>query len=114
MLRTITCCEKNTTPIQVEPVTLVQNTSTLIVPDQTNKSIDGTVVEIAWITIQNTSSTAYVYYAFASGADNVTNFDGVLPPYVQVNIPHTKSVYGWTSTAGVVMAVSIGRREGGL
>lgn len=112
MLRTITTCEKNVVPVQVLPVTLAANTSTIVVPDQSSKTADGTVSEIAWITIQNTSATAYVYYSFASTCDNVINFDGVLPPYVQLNVPHTKSVQCYTTTAGTIIAVSIGRREG--
>lgn len=114
MLRTITCCEKNTTPVQVEPVLLQAGVSAQIVPDQTNKNADGIISEVAWITIQNTSPTIYVYYCFAGNCDNVTNFDGVLPPYVQLNVPHTKSVFGYAVGGNALIAVSIGRREGGL
>lgn len=118
MMRTITLCEKNVSPIYVEPVILAANTSTKVLPDQSTGPILGGASwggghEIAYITIQNCSATAYVYYSFSETCDNVANFNGVLPPYVQLNVPHTKPVYCFTTTASTSVSISMGKREGG-
>jgi len=107
MLRTIGFCEKNIFPVPAKAITVASATSTVVVPE-----MRGNADEIAYVTIQNTTSNL-AYYAFGQTCNSVSNFHGVLGLNSAVPVPYAGSVEVY-SPNGTVIAVCIFKRVCGL
>jgi len=100
MIRTINVAERNIYANGASPVTLAANTTTDIIPTQTN-----TREEIAYRYIQNVGSNN-LYYAFGQTANSV-NYHGILLPNQQLDCSNHRLNVSGLSTGGTTCTVTI-------